>query len=177
MATVSLSGKLIDEYGAVIVGATVELWEIGAGAATASTTTNGSGIWSFADQDGTKAWRVIQSGTGTQKREVYGGTKTQVAELQVKDRLVLPDGSVLTNTEGAGEVVQVSDKITATAAQTAFTIKVATVTKNASGVKAVFCNGVFVDPALYTHVAGENHIDFLAGQTADDEFRILFVEA
>lgn len=95
---ITLSSKIIDEYGVLVAGATVELWEIGAVAATASTTTDAAGVWEFTGVDAAKHWRVVAAGIGTQKREVFGNTKTQVAELAVSTALTLPNGAVVDST-------------------------------------------------------------------------------
>lgn len=99
--SIALKDKLLDEYGVPIVSATVELWEEGGVTATASTTTNGSGIWEFPTCDAAKVWRVYLISTGAQKRELYGGGKYQTRELAIKDKLTLPSGGSL----GAGDVV------------------------------------------------------------------------
>jgi hypothetical protein len=96
---IALKDKLLDEYGAPIVGATVELWEEGGVSATSSTVTNGSGVWEFPACDETKTWRVFLMSAGAQKRELYGGGKYQVAELQAKTKLVTPHGQVLQSTD------------------------------------------------------------------------------
>lgn len=93
--TIALKDKLLDEYGAPVVGATIELWEEGGVSATASTVTNGSGVWEFPTCDEAKVWRVFEISAGAQKRELYGGGKYQVDSLQVKTLAKLPASTTL----------------------------------------------------------------------------------
>jgi len=103
---VNLSGRLLDDAGNGINGATVTVYPVGSGVATTSTTTAASGgedgWWSFSSL-ANNDYRVVATQSG-RARETSGAVKLQVKEITVGQAKVVVDNTGLIAVASGGDL-------------------------------------------------------------------------